>query len=245
MKIDEKIIYNSLVKNLNQYSLSEKTNKFVMNFELFKLFRDNADNSILFVPETSKEILKKKKIYGYIARIPIIVSKNITNNFLIINFSKNKNTIIDLEIDHIDKNEGLFLLQDFKEHIKDFFNIDLAEVIKDDDVMTYNILHSDKELLIGKLTLFNKEIEECFNLKSERIVYHYKNLKVERVVNEIEKHKEHIHKVDANISSSQGITFELYCFSCRKYFGTKDLSKEDWKNIPKEYHTEKNRRYIL
>jgi hypothetical protein len=238
--MEEKIVYKRLIEKLKDYSLSEeKGEKFIMNFNLFELLKKNIKEFLPFTLETKKDILIKRHIYGYYTRIPIVINKNLEDDFLLIKFDRHPYIIIDLRISEIekDKNKGLYLLQDLREYIQNFPGIELG--FPKENVC--NILYPEENLLIGKVTLFNKDVEEYYKLKSERIVWEYKSLKVEKVLEEIQLHKNHTHNIDVD---PKGINLQLYCFDCRKGFSSVNLSlKEYLKKVPKKYHTEKNRGY--
>lgn len=224
-KVDENIIYNNLIRSFSIYFLSGNVKKFIMNYNLFELFKSKVEDYIPFEPEMKKEILTKQKIYGYYAKIPIIVDKNLLDNFLIITFFKKKKVILDLEMFHIDKhfNPGIFLLQDLIEHIRNFSNLELgmAKNITKESV-TYDLLYSKEDLLIGELKLFIEDIKDFFIHDSERLVYNYKHLKKEKFLKEIELHKDHLYKVFVN-PSSEDDTVGLSCFTCKKCFSTAEI----------------------
>jgi uncharacterized protein YlzI (FlbEa/FlbD family) len=242
---EEKVIYKRLIENLNDYSLSkEKGKKFIMNSNLFKLLRENVEKFLPFDIETKREVLTKKHIYGYYTRIPIVVDKKLMDDFLLVKVERQSPIVIDLRISQFekDKNQGIFLLQDFIEHIRNFPNLALG-MAKGTNETSCNLLHSKENLLIGKVTLFNRDVEEYYKPKSERIVWEYNSLKVEKVLEEIKTHKKHTHKIDVDPFRS---AFQLICFDCRTIFNTvKLLTKEDWKRIPKKYHYKINRGYTF
>lgn len=246
-QVNKDIIYNNLVRNLSIHSTLYQAKKFTMNFNLFELFSDKVDDSFPFIPETEKEILKKRKIYGYYARLPIVIDKNLLDNFLIVNFSRNKKIIVDLEIFHIKDqyNQNINFLQNFIEHIQDFPNLELGiSKRRDKDIFIYDLLHLEGDLTIGSLTLFVKDIEEYFQFKSERIIWNFTPVTVKKILKEIEIHKDHTHNIDIHPST---LIFSLTCFDCRKKYSTREIESMEIlkKEIPKKYLREKNRGYKI
>jgi hypothetical protein len=235
-KMTENEIFNNLITNLNKHSLlDERGKKFIMNFNLFNLFKNLFLDVLPFNPETNREILKRKKIYGYYSRIPIVVDKNLLDNFLVIRILGRKDIVIDLTVSYKkeDVNKGIFLNSDFIEHIKNFHNIDVGMSVSDKRGNEYNLLLHTEDLLIGKLTLFGNDILEYFLPKSERIVWKFSSLTKEKFLKVLKEHNKHNYHIDVSPINNQ---IFLSCFDCKKMFITKTLLTKDVKNIKNKYH---------
>jgi len=232
----ENEIFNNLIINLNKHSLlEEKGKKFIMNFNLFNLFKNLFLDVLPFNPETNREAVKRKKIYGYYSRIPIVVDKRLLDNFLVIKILGRKDIVIDLTVSYKkeDINKGIFLNSDFIEHIKNFPNLDVELYVNNNKENTYNLLSHTENLLIGKLTLFEKDILEYFHPKSERIVWKFSSLTKEKFLKILKEHNNHNYHIDVNPINNQ---IFLSCFDCKKMFITKTLLTKDVKNIKNKYH---------
>jgi len=234
--MSENEIFNNLIMELNEYSLlDERGKKFIMNLNLFNLFKNLFLDVLPFNPETNREVIKRKKIYGYYTRIPIVVDKRLLDNFLVIRISGRKDIVIDLTISYKkeDVNKGIFLNSDFIEHIKNFSNLDVGLHASNKSENTYNLLSHTENLLIGKLTLFEKDVLEYFHPKSERIVWKFSSLTKEKFLKSLKEHNKHNYYIDVNSINNQ---IFLSCFDCKKMFITKTLPTKDVKNIKNKYH---------